>query len=163
LFPRVDAHTFILSTRETVGRGKGKAMHNLYELYLLGREKHSEAIRYSLKPSVMRANVSHAAPDSVLWMGRTAPHAALILRRGEVMALRRGRQPTIVTCVTGRAWVTTGRDRKDYLLEPGMSLRVIDRGKLLVQALRTATIGLESPRNETVTVTIRPRMHLQTA
>ncbi len=69
--------------------------------------------------------------------------STLVLARGELASLRlRGRSCSI-SCVTGRLWVTASGRREDSMLAPGEQVTFTGRGRIVVEALRTATVRLE--------------------
>ena len=68
----------------------------------------------------------------------------VILARGEVMKLKVRRGHLRVTCRAGRLWATGNRDGIDSLLGPEDSVSYEGRGTVVIQALRTATVRLES-------------------
>jgi hypothetical protein len=70
--------------------------------------------------------------------------ASLILSRGEVMRLKVNRGHLRVTCRAGRLWATSDRDGIDSLLQPDDSVSYEGRGTVVIEALRTATLRLES-------------------
>lgn len=109
-------------------------MHNWMELHMLAREKVAEAIRSS--EEARRGDAAGAQ------RAERRP-ASLILARGEVLRIRVKRGNLRVTCRTGRLWATSNRDRIDSLLVPNDSITYSDRGTVVVEALRTATLRLE--------------------
>jgi hypothetical protein len=69
--------------------------------------------------------------------------STLVLARGELTLLRlRGRAGSI-SCVTGRLWVTASGRQEDSVLAPGEKVTFTGRGRIVVEALRTATARLE--------------------
>jgi len=65
-----------------------------------------------------------------------------ILARGEVVSVdsRRGCR---IGCVAGCVWVTTAGRLADIMLAAGEEIRWSGRGRVVVEALRTATVRLE--------------------
>jgi hypothetical protein len=84
--------------------------------------------------------------------------ATIILERGDVVSADARRKPVLITCLAGRLWLTGTRDGADLILQPGSSLRVVDGGRLVLQALRAATVRLEgiSARPTATAVPVRP-------
>jgi hypothetical protein len=76
------------------------------------------------------------------WMERHPPR--FVLARGEVVSLRLVGGPCRVSCIAGRLWVTASGDREDTMLAPGEEAVFTGRGRIVVEALRTATVRLET-------------------
>ena len=69
--------------------------------------------------------------------------STMVLARRELASVRlRGRACRIV-CMTGRLWVTASGRREDSVLAPGEQVTFTGRGRIVVEALRTATVRLE--------------------
>jgi ferric-dicitrate binding protein FerR (iron transport regulator) len=66
--------------------------------------------------------------------------STFILARGELASLRLRGGVCRVSCVTGRLWVTETGRREDSLLAPGEDVTFTRRGRIVVEALRTATV-----------------------
>ena len=141
-------------------------MHNWYEVYLVGREKTTDALHMAeafrradraAKPSLPRQLASiPAARRSRLDLGdrRAAEgaRATLVLAGGEVLSFRVRGRPSRITCVAGRLWVTAEGMVSDYVLAPGEGATFSTRGRLVIEALRTATLRIDCPRPVRVTV-----------
>ncbi|HVO37730.1 MAG TPA: DUF2917 domain-containing protein [Spirochaetia bacterium] len=69
--------------------------------------------------------------------------STLVLARGELVSLQPRGRPCSISCVAGRLWVTAAGSREDCVLLPGNSMTVRKRGRIVVEALRTATVRLE--------------------
>jgi len=69
--------------------------------------------------------------------------STLVLARGELASLRPRGRACRITCVTGRLWVTARGRREDSLLAPGEEVIFTGRGRVVVEALRTATVRLQ--------------------
>ena len=69
--------------------------------------------------------------------------STLVLARGELASLRLRSRACRISCVTGRLWVTISGRREDVVLAPGETAVFAGRGKVVVGALRTATLRLE--------------------
>ena len=108
-------------------------MHNWFEMHVLGHEKVGEA----------RRTAAQLPRDGSRGPEPRRP-ASLILARGEVMRLRVKRGSLRVTCRAGRMWLTNGRDGIDRLLQAGDTVTCEGRGTVVIEALRTATLRLES-------------------
>jgi Protein of unknown function (DUF2917) len=67
----------------------------------------------------------------------------LMLSKGEVAAFESGRRPVNITCTTGLVWATGEGSRTDHLIEAGQSARFQRRGRIVIQALRSATVRVE--------------------
>ncbi len=70
--------------------------------------------------------------------------STFILARGELASLRLKGRPCRVSCVAGRLWVTASGRQEDSLLIAGNEVTFAGRGRIVVEALRTATVRLES-------------------
>jgi hypothetical protein len=66
-----------------------------------------------------------------------------VLARGELASLRLRGRAYRISCVTGRLWVTASGRREDSVLAPGEKVTFTERGRIVVEALRTATVRLE--------------------
>jgi hypothetical protein len=69
--------------------------------------------------------------------------STLVLARGELTSLRLEGRACRISCVAGRLWVTASGRREDSVLAPGEELILRGRGRVVVEALRTATVRLE--------------------
>jgi hypothetical protein len=67
--------------------------------------------------------------------------STIVLARGELTSLR-GRACGI-SCVAGRLWVTARGRREDSTFASGEEVTFTGRGRIVVDALRTATVRLE--------------------
>ncbi len=70
--------------------------------------------------------------------------STLVLARGEVASLRLRGRAYRISCVAGRLWVTASGHREDSVLAPGEELTFTGRGRIVVEALRTATVRVEN-------------------
>ncbi|MEW6028624.1 MAG: DUF2917 domain-containing protein [Chloroflexota bacterium] len=50
-----------------------------------------------------------------------------------------------VTCDQGIVWLTESNDRQDYMLKPGHSMVIRQRGEVVIEALRDATLSIIYP------------------
>ena len=84
------------------------------------------------------------------------------MERGEVLSIRVGRRPYRIACIAGRLWTTMDGSMVDLVLVPGESLAYRGRGKVVVQALRTATIRVECPSDARIFLSspLRPAFQL---
>jgi hypothetical protein len=69
--------------------------------------------------------------------------STLVLAKGEIAPLRITGRACRITCVTGRLWVTASGHREDAVLTPGEEAKFTGRGRIVIEALRTATVRLE--------------------
>ena len=69
--------------------------------------------------------------------------STLVLARGELATLPLSGRACRVACVAGKLWVTENGSREDFLLAPGEKLTSRARGRIVIEALRTATVRLE--------------------
>ncbi len=150
-------------------------MHNWYEMYVVGRERtadrlrHVEALRRSDEVRAQRARPRGGQRADLLTLipglrrrggGARGVRATLVLAANEVISMQARGRPCVVTCVAGRLWVTVDGSRVDYVLEAGEDVMVAVRARIVVQALRTATVRLESPSFARVAVdsALRPEL-----
>ena len=69
--------------------------------------------------------------------------STFVLARRDVVSLRlRGRECR-VSCLAGRLWVTASGCPQDSVLAPGEEATFTGRSRIVVEALRTATVRLE--------------------
>ena len=121
-------------------------MRNWLEMLIAGREKMNELIR-------LRETYRMTEGAVMMTSGRTA--ATLVLARGEVLSVRLRGRACQVTCITGRLWATASGRREDSLLAPGDGTAFKGRRKVVIEALRTATVRLDFPRPARVTLGAR--------
>ena len=75
----------------------------------------------------------------------TGARATFVMERGAVLSIRVGRRPYRIACVAGKLWTTMDGSTVDTVLAAGESLAYRGKGKVVVQALRTATVRVECP------------------
>jgi hypothetical protein len=76
------------------------------------------------------------------WLVKNA--STMVLARGELATLPLSGRACRVSCVAGRLWVTANGRREDFVLTPGENVTSTGRGRIVVEALRTATVRLET-------------------
>jgi ferric-dicitrate binding protein FerR (iron transport regulator) len=69
--------------------------------------------------------------------------STLVLARGIVASVRLSGRACRVSCVAGRLWVTASGRPEDSVLGPGNEVSFAGRGRIVVEALRTATVRIE--------------------
>ncbi len=69
--------------------------------------------------------------------------STLVLARQEVVSLRLTSRTCRISCVAGRLWVTANGYGEDVLLVAGDEVTFTGRGRIVVEALRTATVRFE--------------------
>jgi len=69
--------------------------------------------------------------------------STFVLARGELASLRLRGRPCRISCVAGRPWLTASGRREDSVLAPGEEVTFTGRGRIVIEALRTATVRLE--------------------
>jgi hypothetical protein len=129
-------------------------MHNWVAFEYLCKERIADALRWADNERLVQAvresaRVRRGETARRERMGREPRPATLVLARGELLSVRVGRRGLALTCVAGRTWATTNRISADVILLPGQSAQFPDRGTVVIEALRTATIrieGLRQPR-----------------
>ncbi len=80
-----------------------------------------------LIPDITSRKIHLAAHQ--LWSGKAVPGAQLV-------------------CEQGSVWLTQSNDPHDYVLHPGQGFSATCHGKVVVQALATATISVTNVRNK---------------
>jgi hypothetical protein len=122
-------------------------MRNWYEMYVFGREKAfglapvSRMVCRAPEPIAPTAHDARPATATTVVGAR----ATFVLRRGEVISIRARRRSYRVSCVAGRLWTTIDERHTDVVLSAGESVTYRERGTIVVQALRTATVQIECP------------------
>jgi hypothetical protein len=140
-------------------------MHNWFEIYGYARERTSELMHLSQSIRIaqdvrgwaqLRMNAAGIAreqapkqapvPESVT-SGRdpSGARATFVMERGEVLSIRVGNRPYRIAVVAGKLWATMDGSTVDTVLASGESLAYRGKGKVVVQALRTATVRVEYP------------------
>jgi hypothetical protein len=71
-----------------------------------------------------------------------------VLARGELVSLQSTGKACRIVCVTGSLWVTSSGHATDTVLAAGEEVTVRGRGRIVVEALRTATLRLEIRKEE---------------
>jgi hypothetical protein len=134
-----------------------RIMHNWYEMYVLGRERASDLA--SLSRSIRTARETNAAPETPAAVVRLETGkdtiragATFVLQRDEVISIRARRRPYRVACVAGRLWTTIDGGSTDSVLTAGEWVEYHRRGRIVIQALRTAAVRIECPRAAEVVV-----------
>ncbi len=69
--------------------------------------------------------------------------STLVLARGELVSLRLKGRACRISCVAGRLWVTASGRPEDSVLAPGEEAAFTGKGRIVVEALQTATVRLE--------------------
>ncbi len=69
--------------------------------------------------------------------------STLVVAKGELVSLLLRGRACRVACVTGTLWVTMGGHQEDCMLAPGQEVTLAGRGRIVVEALRTATVRFE--------------------
>lgn len=72
-------------------------------------------------------------------------NSTLVLARGQLASFRIDGRACRISCVAGRLWVTETGQREDSVLTPGQKVTFTRRGRIVVEALRTATVRIEAP------------------
>ena len=135
-------------------------MRNWHEMYMYGRERASELtnLSESIRMARMARNLSRLREKTAEIvrgvLGQESPtaggdreraRATFIMERGEVLSIRVGRRPYRIVCIAGRLWTTMDGSTVDTVLIAGEFLAYRGRGKVVIQALRTATVRVECP------------------
>jgi hypothetical protein len=72
----------------------------------------------------------------------THPKSTIHLRRRNYKRINKIKPGSELLCDNGVLWVTQTGDRKDYILLPGDTMTVTNRGIVLVEAMREADFHL---------------------
>ncbi len=67
----------------------------------------------------------------------------IVLARGELVSLGPMGGRWRISCVAGLLWLTVTGHSEDFVLTAGEELMIEGRGKIVVEALRTATVRVE--------------------
>lgn len=59
----------------------------------------------------------------------------LILERGQVVKLQAGREPILIDCSRGAAWVTASKDPQDYVLCSGQRIELPAGSAIVIEGL----------------------------
>ena len=70
--------------------------------------------------------------------------STLVLARGDLVSLRLRGRGCQISCMAGRLWVTASGCPKDSMLAAGDEVTFTGRSRIVVEALRTATVRLET-------------------
>jgi hypothetical protein len=81
--------------------------------------------------------------DAVAATTAGGARATIVLERGEVITIGTRGRPYRVSCIAGRLWTTIGGDPADAVLACGQSVTYRKRGRIVIEALRTATVRIE--------------------
>lgn len=72
-------------------------------------------------------------------------HIALPMYRGSLHRIPKIQRGTTVVCERGVLWLTQSGDPIDHFLLPGQRYTLKKRGKVLVEALREASVSIITP------------------
>jgi hypothetical protein len=122
-------------------------MHNWAEFEYHCRERAADALRWAdnerrVHAARQSARARRRETARRARMGRERRPAMLVLVRGELLSVKVGGRGLALTCVTGRTWATSNHRSADIVLVPGQSAAFRDRGTVVIEALRTATISI---------------------
>lgn len=70
---------------------------------------------------------------------------SLRIHHGTVHHLQGIKPGVTVTCDRGIVWLTESGNRQDYMLRPGHSMVICQRGEVVIEALSDATVTIISP------------------
>ena len=70
--------------------------------------------------------------------------STFVLARGELTSMRLRGRACRIFCLAGRLWVTASGRPEDSVLAAGEQVTFAGRGRIVVEALRTATVRLET-------------------
>jgi Protein of unknown function (DUF2917) len=142
-------------------------------MYVYGRDRASELTRLArsirtekeitrLEAKAMEPARSTPRPTLTAARDGGNARATLVMERGEVLSIRVGRRPYRIDCVAGRLWATMDGSTVDSVLLAGHHLVYRGTGRVVIQALRTATVRIECPIMARVVVSspLRPVFQL---
>lgn len=121
--------------------------HNWYELYTLAKQTQKDLHRRADEARLvnaarkMRKNAEQGRPAKAMIVVKT--RVTLVLQPNEVVSIRARRRPYRIDCVAGRLWTTVSGSLADAMLVAGETMMYCKSGKIVVQALRTATVRIE--------------------
>ena len=75
---------------------------------------------------------------------RTSNPSTLVLARGELTSIQHKGGRCQISCDAGRLWVTVSGNWEDFVLAPGEELTFEERSKIVVEALRAATVRIQT-------------------
>ncbi len=70
-------------------------------------------------------------------------HIDLLLHKGEMVTLRNAQTNLEIACKQGALWITRTGDAKDYVLSQGDHFSSDHTGKVVIEAVDEACVGLE--------------------
>ena len=76
---------------------------------------------------------------------KQSQHMALPMPRGSMHGIPSTQRGTTVVCERGVLWLTQTGDPMDHFLLPGQRYTLKKRGKVLVEAMREATVSIITP------------------
>jgi len=104
----------------------------------------------------MRASIGHFFATHTERAGLSeSAGAAIVLARNEMLSTLVGGRPCRILCLAGQLWITVDGSQDDYVLGPGEAVTFSGGGRLVVQALRIATVRLERPLEARAGFTLR--------
>jgi hypothetical protein len=123
-------------------------MPNWLEMEVSARERIADADQWAANERLAKearrtAREKRRDTASRARAGRTRRPVALVLARGEVLSVRVGRRGLSLACVAGRVWATSGGSADDIILAAGQVTTIANRGTVVIEALRTATIRVD--------------------
>ena len=153
-------------------------MRNWFEMQAYGRDRAAELTRLAasirMEREAARRSARAAAAAAALVARAPAEarfpteremkraRATFVMERGEVLSINVGNRPYSIACVAGRLWATIDGSTVDNVLVPGQALTYRGKGRVVIEALRTATVRVESPSAARVLLTspVRPAFQL---
>jgi hypothetical protein len=140
-------------------------MHNWYGMQAFGRERAAELTRLAesirtAREAGRRNRLQAKAIEPALAKVRHEffpterdmkhARATFVIERGGVLSVHAGHRPYRIGCVAGRLWATIEGSTVDDVLVAGQTLTYHGRGRVVIQALRTATVRVECPSSARV-------------
>ena len=124
--------------------------HNWFELKMVTQQVQKDLYRQASEARLAdsarkrrteeKKRARQARPSTVV-----SASATFILRRNEVISIRVSHRNCRIACVAGRLWTTIDDSPADAMLVAGETMTYRKSGKIVVQALRTATVRIERP------------------
>jgi hypothetical protein len=113
--------------------------HNWFRMYVFGHKKVT-CHTGSIQAAHVAEQTRPVTAPSVL-----SARATFVLQRNDLLSIRVRRRPYRIACIAGRLWTTVDNSFADTLLVAGETVTYHKSGKIVIQALRTATVRIECP------------------
>ncbi len=122
--------------------------HNWYELSMVAKQVQKNLYRQADEARLVDAARKTRKEEKRRARQATtvvSAFATFVLQRNEVISIRVPRRSYRISCITGRLWTTINDSPADTILVAGETTTYCKSGKIVVQALRVATVRIECP------------------